>query len=94
MGYQSAWEMAHAVDLDTALGWHLTSNHYPPIPSAMIPVAKEAISKALDNDWDAEVDLRGICTFQDRLTASVGDLVAYMHLNAFVDMGYLDGEDQ
>ena len=35
MGYSSAVGMAGATDLRTALGWHLQSNHFPPVPTEM-----------------------------------------------------------
>lgn len=49
------------VSLRAALSWHLTSNHYPPLPSFFIPVAEQAIDLARDEDWDAEIDLPRFC---------------------------------
>lgn len=44
-----------AEDLDTALIWHLRSNHFPPIPLDNLPVAKEAIEKANAEEWEAMI---------------------------------------
>ena len=75
MGYTGALGMAQAasegdVHLDRALGWHLQSNHYPPLPSFFIPTCKAAIEAAVDEDWDRELKLPlGCATHQVALDA-------------------------
>jgi hypothetical protein len=76
--------MAELADIDQALAWHLGSNHFPPIPSAMIPVAKDAIEAASDDDWDREIDLRGIVEWRDQTTAPAYALVDHMHLDPWI----------
>lgn len=85
MGYLNALGMAEAADLDTALGWHLSANHYPPIPSEMIPVAKEAIDAMLELEPERPIDLRDIVEYRDSKTAPAWALVEHMHLDAFID---------
>lgn len=85
MGYSNAYAMAEATDLDTALGWHLTANHYPPIPSEMIPVAKEAIEAVIEMDPNRLIDLRDIVEYLDSKQAPAWALVEHMHLDAFID---------
>lgn len=87
MGYLNALGMAEQTDIDTALGWHLSANHYPPIPQAMVPVAKDAIAAALDDEGDREIDLRDICEWRGQTTAPAWALVEYMHLDAFIEVG-------
>lgn len=45
------------ISLTTAVSWHLTSNHYPPLPTFFIPVAVAAIHAAQNEDWDEELPL-------------------------------------
>lgn len=84
MGAVQAAEMAALADRETALRWHLQSNHYPPIPAEMIPVAIDAIEAAEDGDWDAQIPLMGIVEWRGRTEAPVWALVEHMHLDAFI----------
>lgn len=49
------------VSLRNALSWHLTSNHYPPLPSYFIPTAAAAIEAGQEEDWDREIELPRGC---------------------------------
>ena len=62
MGHLSAMDMAAHADLDTALSWHLRSNHYPPVPTFMIPLAKAAIEAFNDGEPDRVLELPQGCT--------------------------------
>lgn len=58
MGALQAQEFAQMdVDLETAIGWHLQGNHYPPIPQSMIPVCIEAIDAANEEDYKRLIKL-------------------------------------
>jgi len=56
MGSNFANEMASGVlddlgihlDLETQIGIHLSSNHYPPVPKFMVPICIEAIDAVND----------------------------------------------
>lgn len=73
MGTLGAMGMADAVhdglSLDTALGWHLQSNHYPPVPTAFIASCKDAIEAAQDEDYDREIALPKGCNTHHTLFA-------------------------
>jgi len=85
MGYLSALDFAENADLDTALRWHLTANHFPPLPIELLPAAKEAIANAAAEDWDAPVDLRGVATYREGATAApTWACVEGWHLEAFL----------
>ena len=45
------------VSLEQQIGWHLSGNHYPPIPQAMIPVCIEAIDAYWEEDYDRLIQL-------------------------------------
>jgi hypothetical protein len=38
--------MAGAAGIETSLAWHLQSNHYPPLPTGSVAIAKRAIDHA------------------------------------------------
>jgi hypothetical protein len=58
MGSLQASEMAkYAPSLETAIEWHLRSNHYPPHPFFMIPVALRAIKKFNRGKWNTKIRL-------------------------------------
>lgn len=44
MGHLQAVEFANSeLSLEQQLDWHLRGNHYPPVPSQMIPVCRDVI---------------------------------------------------
>ena len=57
MGAMQAQEMAELMDSRTGMAWHLTSNHYPPVPVAMVDACLEAIDAGLDEDWERPIQL-------------------------------------
>lgn len=73
------------VDLDTALLWHLTSNHYPPVPAAMVPVARKAIEHANLGEWEESVRFPNGWEVNGRSEMSVEIIVDIMHLDAFIE---------
>lgn len=99
MGSSNAAGMAEAVndglDLSVALSWHLTSNHYPPLPHEYVEVAKQVI-EALREDPTInepiplpEVALipRQATRDEDGLWCRAWDLVEALHLDSFLDQG-------
>lgn len=86
MGTMSAMGMVEEAGVnELTLGWHLQSNHYPPIPKAMIPVALEAIDAYNEEDVERTISLRDICQFQGKDSAPAYEIVDYMHLHSFID---------
>ena len=83
---QGMVEVAGA-DSDIALAWHLQSNHYPPVPESMIPVARAAIEAGNREDWDAEIALPDGVTYRDATTAPAHAIIEAHHLDAFLDTG-------
>jgi len=66
MGSYFANEMASGVlddlgihlDLETQIGIHLSSNHYPPVPKFMVAPCIEAIDAVNDAGlWDLEIPM-------------------------------------
>ncbi len=59
MGAMTALDLATNLDvtLEQQLSIHLSANHYPPIPQAMIPVCIEAIDAYWEDDTDRLIKL-------------------------------------
>lgn len=99
MGTTGALGMAEAVaggltTLEHALSWHLTANHFPPVPTSMIPACLAAIDAANAEDWDEEIALPDGVTYRDgRSVAPAWAIVEQHHLDAFLDGDDWDGEE-
>ena len=84
MGYASALEMAtNGTDIDIALGWHLQSNHYPPIPLSMLEPCKAAIDAYWEDECDREIELPEPILYKGRTTAPAWAIIEQHHLGAW-----------
>ena len=83
-------DMIDVAGPERALSWHLSHNHYPPVPAAMIPVCAAAIDAALADDWDVELDLPERTSYKGRATAPVWAIVDAHHLGAFIERAEVD----
>ena len=90
MGHMGAVGMAEATDIDTGLSWHLSSNHYPPVPQSMIEPAKQAITAFNEGETDRDIPLPDGISFRDGQHAPAYELVSSLHLDAWVDYESLD----
>lgn len=85
MGHQTALSIAESgLSLRDQLVWHLTSNHYPPIPTTMVEPCVMAINLASNGDWDARVELPEGVSYRGEVTAPVSAIIEQHHLDAFV----------
>lgn len=99
MGYLSALDFAGNAPLETALSWHLTANHYPPLPEALVDPCKRAIELARAGEWDAEISIEGagvklrVRPYSGETTdrPTVARLVEVCHLEAFLDAASEEG---
>jgi hypothetical protein len=86
MGYLSALAMANAApSLEMALEWHLSHNHYPPVPVAMVGPAREAIDAYHDEDYDRLITLPDGVVYRDDVQAPAWAIVEQHHLDAFIE---------
>jgi hypothetical protein len=92
VGYLSAAAFATATDRTTALVWHLTANHYPPLPAALVATCEAAIEAVLEGepdrpiDWpDVGIQLRARPYGPATDTPTAGRIVEACHLEAFID---------
>lgn len=98
MGYLRATEaatvMTDMVGLDAALHYHLTANHFPPIPAEMVSVAKAAIEAATDGDYERAIELPGGITYRDGATEVAAlAVIESLHLEPFVDAALTPDEE-
>ena len=82
MGSLQASEMAEYADLDTALTWHLRSNHYPPVPLTMLEPCKQAIDAYWEDDLDRQIDLNG-SFYRGKSFAPAREIIIAHHLDAW-----------
>ena len=70
--------------LESQLRWHLTSNHYPPVPTSMIPVCIEAIDKANEGEWDEMISLPEGIEWRGSTMSPVHAIVEQHHLDTWI----------
>jgi len=58
--------------------WHLSSNHYPPVHSAFVEAAEEAIRLAELGEWETEL------TLPNGLVRTAAFVIEGLHLEAFL----------
>ena len=85
MGYTTTLDLAETASLDQGLAYHLTGNHYPPVPLSMVDPCKAAIDAFLDEDYGREIELPDPITYKGRTTALARAIVEAHHLQPFVD---------
>ena len=84
MGYTGALDMAGSgLGIDVELGWHLQSNHFPPIPLSMLQPCKDAIDAYWDDDCDREISLPSPILYKGRETAPAWAIIEQHHLSAW-----------
>lgn len=86
MGSLQAREMAEMLDIDSALAWHLQSNHYPPVPSSMVQPCKEAIQAALEGMWQKLIELPNPVKYRGSSFAPADVIIEQHHLDPWVEL--------
>jgi len=85
MGRLSAEAMLEVAEFRQALAWHLSSNHYPAIPSVMMEPCVEAIANANAGEWDKAIALPNGVLWRGQDTCATSTLIEHAHLEAFLD---------
>ena len=86
MGRASLMDMLEMTDQETVLRWHLQSNHYPPVPSAMVQTCKEAIRAMFEGEPTRGIILPEGVTYRGQDIVLAGILVDTFHLDEFLYM--------
>lgn len=74
------------ITLDAALSWHLSANHYPPVPSSMIEPCKRAIEAANEGEWDRAIELPEGVSYRGESTAPASAIIEQHHLDSFLSV--------
>jgi len=91
MGALSAITMAEAsISLEQQIEWHLTVNHYPPIPPIMVQTCIEAIDEANDGNWNINITLPEGVSWRGLTTCPVYAIVEQHHLEPWIIERELD----
>jgi hypothetical protein len=78
-------DMGIHLDIETQIGIHLSSNHYPPVPSSMIQPCIEAIDAVNDMGlWGADIQLPEGITWRGQITAPASAIIEAHHLDAWL----------
>lgn len=89
MGRMNALGMAEQVSegnisLDGAIEYHLTANHYPPVPRSMVQPCLDAIAAFEEEEYDREITLPEGVSYRDSKTAPASAIVEQHHLDSFL----------
>lgn len=85
MGYNTAQDLANELDLETAIGYHLQGNHYPPVPLSMVEPCIEAIDAVNDAGlWDLHIVLPNGITWRGETSAPAHAIIEAHHLESWI----------
>jgi len=71
------------LDLETQIGIHLSSNHYPPVPSSMVTPCIDAIDAYHDEDFDRLIELPDGVLWRGETSAPAIAVIEAHHLGAW-----------
>jgi len=85
MGRQTAYDLIDTQTPYIAMLYHLTENHYPPLPKDMVDVCWRAIKNANAGNWDKRVRLPKSVKYKGISLAPTRDVIEAHHLEPFLD---------
>ena len=85
MGYNTAQELAEILDLESSLKFHLTANHYPPVPVTMVEPCIKAIDAYNDGyNTNELIELPEGIKWRGETSAPAWALIEAHHLDAWL----------
>lgn len=94
MGLNFATDLAGMdFDLERQIAIHLTSNHYPPVPSSMVQPCIEAIDAYNDEDYDREIEMPDGVSYRGNNYAPAWAIVEQHHLGPWT-FDYFDDTEE
>lgn len=91
MGSTFAIDLAGSdIGIRRSIEIHLSSNHYPPIPSSMVDPCIEAIDAGNAEDWDRLIDLPSPITWRGSDKAPAHAIIEAHHLSFWL----MSGDDE
>lgn len=79
MGRTALEDMLNHANVDQALHWHLTNNHFPPIHEDFHPAAQQAID--LVNKRQGQTPI----TLPNGIVKTAYEIIEGLHLDSFLD---------
>lgn len=86
MGSLQAAEMAEMLEIESAISWHLQSNHYPPIPVSMVGPCLEAIQAFVEEDYFRQIELPEGVEYKGSKFAPADAIVEQHHLDSWTQL--------
>ena len=78
-------DLGIALDIESQIGIHLQSNHYPPVPKIMVQPCIEAIDAVNDVGlWDLDIPLPEGVLWKGLTSAPAHAIIEAHHLNAWL----------
>jgi len=95
MGYNTAMDLADSnIDIRTSIRYHLTANHYPPVPASMVDACLDTIDAYHDEDYDRLIKLPEGVLWRGKDSAPANAIAEAHHLDAWLPHAhYCDCEE-
>jgi hypothetical protein len=87
MGSNLAYDLASdelGLDLETAIGYHLRGNHYPPVPLSMVEPCIDAIDAYWNEDYNKMIEMPEGVSYRGSKYAPASAIVEQHHLDAWL----------
>lgn len=89
MGSVQEQEMAELLEIESAIAWHLQSNHYPPVPASMVEPCIEAINSVNHggplSGWHKVIQLPKGVSYHGSNSAPAWAIIEQHHLEAWIE---------
>ena len=86
MGSNMAYELANTdLSMETAIGYHLQGNHYPPVPLIMVQPCLDAIDAYWDDDTDRMISMPEGVLYRGSNEAPAWAVIEQHHLHAWCE---------
>ena len=72
------------LDLETAIGYHLRGNHYPPVPLSMVQPCIDAIDAYYDEDYNKLIEMPEGVSYRGEKFAPASAIIEQHHLDAWL----------
>ena len=86
MGSNTAYDLANTdLSMETAIGYHLQGNHYPPVPLSMVQPCLDAIDAYWDDDTDRMISMPEGVSYRGSNEAPAWAVIEQHHLHAWCE---------
>lgn len=85
MGSNLAYDLASTdLSIETAIGYHLQGNHYPPVPLSMVQPCLDAIQAYWEDDLNRMIDMPEGVSYRGSNEAPAWAVIEQHHLDAWI----------